>query len=189
MTSRAPSRRHFSGVVLCLALVAPAVGAAEPIETRVERNGTVLQVSSTGTATAPLAACYATLADLDHLADFVPGLKSSRVVSPPGAPIELHQVGEARAGPFGVTLDVTLAVHLDPPHHISFHRLAGNLQQMTGSWTVSGDESRCRIEYRATMEPDFWVPPLIGPMLMRKQVNAQVAGVLAEISRRASRKP
>ena len=32
------------------------------------------------------------------------------------------------------------------------------------------------------MEPDFWVPPLIGPMLMRREVADQMAGVLAEIA-------
>jgi carbon monoxide dehydrogenase subunit G len=169
--------------------VAPAIGAAGPIETRVERDGSALQVRSTIEASAPALTCYATLADLDHLAEFVPGLKSSRVVSPPDSPIELHQVGEARAGPFGVTLDVTLAVRLEPPHRIEFRRVAGNLAQMQGSWAVSGDDQGCRIEYRATMQPDFWVPPLLGPMLMRREVDAQMAGVLAEISRRALRTP
>lgn len=173
--------------VLLAALLSPAGLAAAPIETHVERVGSVLQVSSTLEASAPALTCYTTIADLDHLAEFVPGLRSSRIVSPPGAPIELHQVGEARAGPFGVTLDVTLAVRLDPPHHIEFRRVAGNLSQMQGSWTVSGDDRTCRIEYRAVMQPDFWVPPLIGPMLMRREVGDQMAGVLAEIARRALR--
>lgn len=176
-------------VVLALVLAAPAAGGAEPIQTRVVRNGTALEVTSTGAVAAPMLTCYATLADLDHLAEFVPGLKSCRIVSPPGAPLEVHQVGEARAGPFGVTIDVVLAMRLDAPHRVEFRRLAGNLRQMEGSWTVSGDAAGCRIEYRATMEPDFWVPPLLGPMLMRREVSAQMAGVLAEISRRALRTP
>jgi len=173
--------------VLLAALLSPAAGAAGPIETRVERDGSALQVRATLEASAPALTCYATIADLDHLAEFVPGLRSSRIVSPPGAPIELHQVGEARAGPFGVTLDVTLAVRLDPPRQIEFQRVAGNLARMQGSWTVSGDDRSCRIEYRATMEPDFWVPPLLGPMLMQREVAEQMAGVRAEISRRALR--
>lgn len=181
----AEARRWIAA--LFLVPVALAAGAAEPIQTRVERTGTVLQVTSTGSVAAPVATCYATLTDVEHLAEFVPGLKSCRIVSPPGAPIEVHQVGEAKAGPFGVTLDVVLAIGLNPPHQIEFRRLAGNLTQMEGSWTVSGDETSCRIEYRAAMEPDFWVPPLIGPMLMRRQVDEQVAGVLAEIAGRASR--
>jgi ribosome-associated toxin RatA of RatAB toxin-antitoxin module len=174
---------------LLLALVAPAAGVAGPVATQVEHEGDGLRVTSTLEAGAPAATCFATIADLDHLAEFVPGLKTSRIVSPPGAPIELHQVGEARAGPFGVTLDVTLAVHLDPPRLIEFRRVAGNLARMQGTWTVSGSDHDCRIEYRAALEPAFWGPPLIGPLLMRRQVDEQMAGILAEIARRAARTP
>ncbi|HEX9206838.1 MAG TPA: SRPBCC family protein [Steroidobacteraceae bacterium] len=180
----------------CLALLCvftavrvQAADPAEPIDTRVEREGPLLQVTSTLGSQASALTCYETLADFDHLSEFVPGLKTSRIVSPPGAPVELHQVGEAKAGFFRVALDVTLAIQLDPPHRIEFRRLAGNLTRMEGSWSVSGDATGCRIDYRATMDPEFWVPPLIGPMLMREEVNEQMAGVLAEIARRARRTP
>lgn len=176
--------RRFA--ILLAALATSAAFAADAVTTRVERDGGVLHVSSNLTAAARASTCYATVADLDHLAEFVPGLRSSKVVSPPGVPIELRQVGEARAGPFGVTLDVTLAVRLDPPRTIEFRRIAGNLAQMQGSWTVSGDDTGCRVEYRAVMEPEFWVPPLIGPVLMRREIDEQMAGVLAEIVRRES---
>ena len=178
-------RQVLGAAALLLALTALDAGAAAPIATDVELDGSGLQVRATLEAVAPATTCFATIADLDHLGEFVPGLRSSRIVSLPGAPIELHQVGEARAGPFGVTLDVTLAVRMDPPRLIEFRRIAGNLARMQGTWTVSGDERNCRIEYRAELEPDFWVPPLIGPLLMRREVDEQMAGVLAEISRRA----
>jgi ribosome-associated toxin RatA of RatAB toxin-antitoxin module len=171
-------------VVTIAAWLLPATVVAGGVTTQVEREDSVLHVRSTLTAEASPANCYATIADLDHLADFVPGLRSSTIVSPPGMPIELRQVGEARAGPFGVTLDVTLAVRLEAPRQIEFRRIAGNLLQMEGSWTVTGSGQGCMVEYRAMMEPDFWVPPLIGPLLMRNKVDEQMAAVLAEIERR-----
>jgi ribosome-associated toxin RatA of RatAB toxin-antitoxin module len=173
-------------VGLLFVLAAPVTGLAGPITTEVDRDDDGLLVKSSIEANAPAATCFDTIADLDHLAEFVPGLKVSRIVSPPGAPIELHQVGEAKAGPFGVTLDVTLAVSLDPPRLIEFRRIAGNLDRMQGSWSVSGDDRTCRIDYHAALQPAFWVPPLVGPMMMRRQVDEQMAGVLAEITRRAS---
>jgi hypothetical protein len=173
--------------VTMVAWVMPAAVVAGEVTAQVEREGRVLQVRSTFTAESSPGICYGTIADLDHLADFVPGLRSSRIVSSPGAPIELRQIGEARAGPFGVTLDVTLAVELEPPSRITFRRIAGNLLQMEGSWTVSGSEQGCVVEYRAAMEPDFWLPPLIGPVLLRRKVDEQMAGVLAEIVRREIR--
>jgi ribosome-associated toxin RatA of RatAB toxin-antitoxin module len=162
---------------------APAEGA---LEAKVTREGRVMHVQASLGTGAPASLCYAVLADFDRLEDFVPGLVSSEVVSAPGQPILLRQVGEASAGPFDYTLDVTLAVRETPPRLIEFERTDGNLRQMKGSWTVTGDAHRCDVAYRADMEPAFWVPPLIGPMLMRNRVETQLAGVLAEIHRRAA---
>ena len=153
------------------------------------REGRVLHVKATLGADAPSRLCYAVLADFDRLEEFVPGLISSDVLSAPGEPIVLHQVGEASAGPFDYTLDVTLAVHERPPVRIEFERTDGNLRQMKGSWSVAGDTTHCDIEYLADIEPAFWVPPLIGPMLMRNQVETQLEGVLQEIHRRAATGP
>lgn len=177
------ARRAF--LLLALVLGGRAL-AGSGIQTDVERDGQVLQVRSTMAADAPADTCYAVLADFDRLAEFVPGLKSSRVVSRPGEPVRLHQVGTASAAFFHVTLDVTLAVTTDPPRSITFTRVSGNLLKMQGGWSVRGDATHCDIVYHADMQPDFWVPPLVGPRLMRHQVDEQMAGVLAEIARRAS---
>ncbi|HEX6572062.1 MAG TPA: SRPBCC family protein, partial [Steroidobacteraceae bacterium] len=166
--------------------VAPSGARADDtLETDVTREGRVLHVRATLGADAPATLCYAVLADFDRLDDFVPGLISSDVLSAPGEPIVLHQVGEASAGPFDYTLDVTLAVREHPTERIEFERVEGNLRQMKGSWTVAGDATHCDIAYLAEIEPAFWVPPLIGPVLMRNRVEKQLEGVLQEVRRRA----
>jgi hypothetical protein len=182
MSSATPFAR-FLGALWCLAGVA---AQAEPsVATTVEHEGTLLKVRSVLAADAAPETCYAVLADLDHLADFVPQMKSSRVISAPGEPIRLRQVGDASAGPFHYTIDVTLAVKTDPPRRLEFERVAGNMSQMRGSWNVSGTGAHCEIRYEADLDPDFWVPPLIGPRLMRSQVDEQMHGILDEIERRS----
>jgi hypothetical protein len=116
-------------------------------------------------------------------------MRASRIISAPGAPIRLHQVGVASAGFFKVTIDVTLDVKEAPPNRLQFERVAGNMDQMRGSWNITGDATRCEIQYDADLEPAFWVPPLIGPRLMRRQVDEQMHGVLAEIERRSNAAP
>ena len=162
----------------------PVAVDAHPLEVAVERDGSLLQVRASLRVAAPAATCFAVLADYDRLETFIPDMVSSDVVSPPGQPIRLRQVGKAGVGPFQFTLDVTLAVTEHPPDRIDFDRVAGNLQQMRGGWVVAGDSTRCGITYRADIEPAFWVPPLIGPKLMRDQVDAQLRGLATEILRR-----
>jgi ribosome-associated toxin RatA of RatAB toxin-antitoxin module len=178
--------------ILCIAsltwallLPSRAAPAADSITATVDRDHSLLQIRSTILASAPASTCYAVLADFNRLPEYVPDLKSSRIVSAPGEPVRLHQVGVASVALFKVTLDVTLNVKEIPPRRLEFDRVAGNLRQMRGSWNVTGDGGHCEIQYDAEIEPAFWVPPLIGPRLMQGQVVDQMQGLLAEIERRA----
>jgi ribosome-associated toxin RatA of RatAB toxin-antitoxin module len=172
----------------CLALLLGAglpARAASPIALQVERAGAQLQVRATVDAQAPAELCYAVIADFDRLAEFIPDLQSSRIVSSAGQPLRLRQVGETRLGLSKYAVDVTLAVTVDPPRRIDFRRVDGNLVLMEGSWQVGGDARRCTVDYHADLQPSFWIPPLVGPLIVRRQVERQLAGLLAEIERRA----
>jgi ribosome-associated toxin RatA of RatAB toxin-antitoxin module len=168
--------------ILPLCVVA---GIATAADTNVARSGSSFQVRATIDADASAELCYAVLADFDRLSDFIPGMQSSRIVSPPGEPLLLRQVGRTKVAISEYTFDVTLAVAVDPPREITFRRVAGNFRRMDGGWRVSGDMARCRIDYRADIEPGFWVPPLVGPLIMRSQVARQIEGLESEIARRA----
>jgi len=172
----------------CLALLLAAAlpaRAAGPIALQVERAGAELQVRATVEAQAPAELCYSVIADFDRLAEFIPDLQSSRIVSSAGQPLRLRQVGETRLGLSKYAVDVTLALTVDPPRRIDFRRVDGNLVLMEGSWQVGGDARRCTVDYHADLQPSFWIPPLVGPLIVRRQVERQLAGLLAEIERRA----
>ena len=183
--SAAIRRAYVLAMLVVVAAPPVAAVASDPIGTTVQKEGRLLEVRSTFGTDAPAATCYEVLADFEHLAEFVPGLRTSRIVSPTGAPLRLHQVGVARAGFFSVTLDVTLDVRVEPPQRVLFDRVAGNLRQMRGSWTVAGDTRHCVVQYEAEIEPAFWVPPFVGPLLMRNQVEEQMTALVAEMGRRS----
>jgi ribosome-associated toxin RatA of RatAB toxin-antitoxin module len=159
-------------------------GTAAGSDTDVGRRGSTYQVHATIEAAASIDLCFAVLTDFDRLAEFIPGMLSSRIISPPGEPLRLRQSGQTRLAFSEYTFDVTLAVELEAPREIRFRRVAGSLQRMEGRWQVAGDATRRTIDYQADIEPGLWVPPLIGPLLMRSQVARQVEGLESEIERR-----
>jgi ribosome-associated toxin RatA of RatAB toxin-antitoxin module len=171
--------------LLCFLPLLVGAGVAAAADTDVGRAGSSFEIRATVDADASVDLCYAVLADFDRLSDFIPGMQSSRVVSRPGEPLLLRQVGRTKVAFSEYSFDVTLAVTVDPPHEITFRRVAGNLQRMDGGWRIAGDTAHCRIEYRADIEPGFWVPPLLGPLIMRGQVARQLEGLESEIARRA----
>jgi ribosome-associated toxin RatA of RatAB toxin-antitoxin module len=172
-----------------LALITTWASASASNRVDVERVDSVVRIDATIHARASAELCYSVMTDFDHLADFLPGLQSSRIVSLPGEPLRLRQVGRSVLGFPILAVDVTLAVILDPPREFTFMKITGNLRQMRGTWRFTGGTTECAIDYHAEIEPDFWVPPLIGPLLIKQQVRAQAKALVAEIHRRAQATP
>jgi hypothetical protein len=123
------------------------------------------------------------------------GLIATSASASASTPVEVERVDsvvrvsatiEARASP---GLCFSVLTDFDPPHEFKFTKVAGNLRQMRGRWHVAGDTTHCTIDYRAEIEPDFWIPPLIGPLLIKQQVREQVDALVVEIHRRAQVAP
>lgn len=159
-------------------------GLAAARDVEVRRVGVAFEVRASIEAPAPVELCYSVLTDFDRIADFVPDMRSSRIVSPPGAPLLLRQTGRTRAAFVVRSFDVTLAIELEAPSRIVFRRVAGNLERLDGAWQISGARG-CRIDYLAVLAPGTWVPPIVGPALLRSQVRRQLEGLEREIERRA----
>ena len=56
-------------------------------------------------------------------------------------------------------------------------------------WQVSAAETGTRIHYTTTLEPDFWVPPVIGPWLMKQKMQSEAKRTLLAIERLTRDKP
>jgi hypothetical protein len=188
--------------LLATAAALPALAAANqrgasatasglpPAEVRVQSEVNMLYVNASVAAPAPAAACYAVLTDYERLPEFVPGMRSSRVVSQPGEMLKVEQVGAGGPVWLGITVRTVLGLTLTPPAagvegRIDFGSYGGNLRQMYGSWVVR--RGGWRLPHRLprdTWSRDFPVPALIGPFLMRRQIEGQLDAIAREITRR-----
>jgi ribosome-associated toxin RatA of RatAB toxin-antitoxin module len=150
----------------------------------VERAADGFAITACAATDAPAELIWQVLTDFDHLSDFVPDMRVSRVVSSPGEPLRVQQHGIAQVLFFRRLIDVVFAIELDPMRTVKFRAVAGDLRRMEGQWRVLPAHQSCRIEYRAFGIPAFWVPPLFDRALMRAQVRGQFNGVIGEIRRR-----
>lgn len=158
-----------------------------PWETTVAvvRNGDVFEIEAQTRVTAGRDAAWAVLTDYDGYAEFVPGMTSSRHLS--DQPLRI-----AQEGVFGVLflrkrIYSTLVVQEDPPSAIRFHSVAGNLRRLETEVRLAQDGDKIIVNYLSTIEPDFWVPPLIGTSIVRRGIRAKLQAVAEEIDRRVAR--
>lgn len=159
-----------------------ATGAAPDVQ--LDRNGSRFAVRSESYVAASAAVAWQVLSDYDHLAEFVPDLRVSRVISAPGQPLLVEQSGEAGFLVFRFSVDVVLEIEEAAPQRLGFRAIRGNMRSMQGEWRIEPSAPGIRLVYTADLEPLFWVPPLLGPAVMRRDIAAQIGGVVREIERR-----
>lgn len=176
---------------------ASAPAAAQPREPRFELNvervdgaegDKAYQVTSSGTVQATPALVWRVLTDYDHLADYLPNLKSTRVVSRTGGKVILEQVGAARFLFFSQTIRLVVQVDERTPDRIDIELIEGDMKAFRARWELSPlagatGTTGTRVAYSATIVPKFDVPGIIGTSVVRKDIARMMAAVLSRVDR------
>lgn len=182
--------RGTASLAIPLLWFALATAAAPPafeprISVYVDRSSDGVAVDTRALLPVPPRVVWDVLTDYNRIAAFVPGLKVSRLLSGAGEPLLLEQKGGINFAVFSFDIDVVARVEELPFHTIRFESVGGNMREMRGEWNVEdlGDGSRLR--YRLHVVPGFWVPPVVGPAVIRRNFVEQFDALTREMMRRA----
>jgi hypothetical protein len=166
------------------AVVAPAIRATRDV--KVDRHGSEIWVDARAEVAAAVAQTWSTLVDYDRLAEFIPDMAFSHIRARNGSTAVVEQQGRASFGPFRQSFRLVLAVEEWPGESIHATALDGDFRNFDARYDLEAiDRLRTRIRYRATLEPNAGVPPLIGLAVMRSVIRRQFEAMLGEIERRA----
>jgi ribosome-associated toxin RatA of RatAB toxin-antitoxin module len=182
-----PRRDQNSGRALALGLLlalAPAARAAEELSVEATRHEGALRVLCRAVLEAPAELVWQTLTDYDRLAEFIPGMRRSRVIERHGPVALVEQSGEARFLMFKFPIEVTLASVERPPHEIEATLVKGNLQRLQGTYRIAPQRgARIALTWTGIVVPAE-MPPLLGEIVMRGNIEEQFRGMVREIERR-----
>ena len=157
----------------------------EPYGTSVEvsRSEDIFIIEAVSRITAGRDEAWAVLTDYTGYVHFVPGMTVSRRVS--DEPLRIEQHGEFGMMFFSKQVHATLEVTETPPSRIYFHSLEGNLRTLETRVDIDVDGEYVVLTYRSVIEPDFWIPPLIGTPIMRSFIRKRLEAVAEEVIWRA----
>lgn len=173
----------YALLVLFLLMTSPAV--SQPL-VKVDQSGDdTIDIQADALVAAPVAVVWGTLTDYEHLANFIPDMHSSSIVSAPDAPLLVKQEGAASFLGYHFPINVTLEIDAAPPDRVRFRSISGNVRDMEGSYLLEGMGAATHLHYEAHLRPDFWVPALIGTAVMQGEITRQFEGLIAEILRRS----
>jgi ribosome-associated toxin RatA of RatAB toxin-antitoxin module len=169
---------------ILLVVWAAGAGAAEDFSVETTRRGTAVEVSAYAVIEADYAIVWGTLTDYDRLAEFVPGMRASRIVRRSSADLIVEQRGESRFLFFVVPIEVTVRATARPPHAIDVRLLKGSLKRLEGGYRIEpAGAGRIALRWQGLVEPES-LPPLLGELLMRSSIRDQFGGMVREIERR-----
>lgn len=171
----------------CCALLfscAGAAQAADEISVEATRREEALEVVCRVMLEAPLDLVWQTLTDYNRLAEFIPGMRRSRVVERRGAVAVIEQSGEAGFLFLSFPIEVTLASTERPPYALEVSMLKGNLKRLDGAYRIEPQrEGRIMLTWTGIVEA-LSMPPLLGELVMRSNIEDQFRGMVHEIERR-----
>jgi ribosome-associated toxin RatA of RatAB toxin-antitoxin module len=157
--------------------------AAEP-EIRIDRDNDAFRIDASLLVEAHHHIAWQVLTDYNNLAAFVPGLRTSRIISAPGEPLVLRQTGQAGFLAFTFPVEFVARLMETPLEAIRFEAVCGNLERNSGAWRIEARDDMTRVNYRAEIVPGFWVPALIGVAVMGQDVRSKLVAIAAEMRRR-----
>lgn len=178
-------RARVTGLIVAWTFCVSITAMAQQVSVATSARDGVVTVKASAEMQVDPRMVWDVISDYDHLAEFIPDMKSSRVVQRDGDTVIVEQTGEFGFLFFRQPITVRLLVVEYPTRRILAHALGGNLREMEGRYELENlPAGAVRLLYKGRVVPDFPVPPIIGTMLMRSELSRQFTAMVKEIMRR-----
>jgi len=177
----------------CALLAVPLPGRAGGVlDSSVSYDAGVYSLAIEARIDAPAAMVYRLITDYDHLHDINPAVRESRILRTDGPEkCRIHVV--TRVCVLFYCRDITQIQDMvqSPGYRIEATILPeySDFRRGRAQWRLTPEGDATVMHFRAELEPDFFMPPLIGPWLIRRQMASQITEIVMIIEARHHRNP
>jgi hypothetical protein len=165
-------RRRGIAAGLAALLVAAAASTATIESIDVEHAHGVYSLHAETRLTASPEAIQAVLTDYDRFGRISSVYKEYGYLEPQpdGTPTFFTRMEGCLIKFFCKSMTRVELLEVNTPHHIRTVTLPdeSDFKHSISEWFIEEDEAGTRMVYTLEMEPDFWVPPLIGPAYLKR---------------------
>ena len=164
--------------LLCLTLFFPGVlQAGAVLDSNVSRDGNSYSLSITARVEATPAQVYRSITDFSNLPAINPSIEEGSVLENEGNRRRVRSVIKVCILVFCKRVERVQDVFLIDAHTVVAVIVpgAGDFRAGKARWSISTDDGATRLLFSETFEPDFWVPPVIGPWLIERKLVREVA--------------
>lgn len=179
----------FLGLLMALiafsfSAIAQTTAPVDDHDVHVERSGNKFTVDMVAHAPVSANRAWDVLTDFEHMPAFVNNLTSSQVLERRPDYLRVSQKGRGDFGPFARTFESEREIFLTPQREIRAQGTGVGVRRMQSLMKIDTEPDGVRLTYHAEVEPDFWMPPLIGPAFVRHETAEQFSAMIREMLRR-----
>ena len=165
-------------LLVVLLLLPTALLAGEILASSVSHDGAVYTLSVTARIDTPLDMVYRSMTDFDNLAAINPAIEESELLATPAADTRrVRSVIKVCILVFCKRVEQIQDVTLLHDYAIEAVILpqGGDFRSGLAYWQLTASGVSTEMLFTNTFEPDFWVPPVIGPWLIKRKLVREVA--------------
>ena len=128
---------------------------AATIAVDAHRQGDMIEVHASAQLQATSETAWRVLTAYDRYPDFIPDLRTSRIVARLGTIVTVEQSGDARVGKLPVPMDITFEIVESPPRGLQSRAISGSLRALQSSYTLTPGAIGVRLDYVGKIATGF----------------------------------
>jgi len=152
--------------------------AGDILASSVSHQGAAYTLSVTARIDAPIDTVYRSITDFDNLAAINPAIEESQLLDVPRVDTRrVRSVIKVCILMFCKRVELVQDVTLLQDYAIEAVTLpqGGDFRSGVAHWQLTASGDATEMLFTNTFEPDFWVPPVIGPWLIKRKLIREVA--------------
>jgi carbon monoxide dehydrogenase subunit G len=177
-------RRWLALGLLVQAFQAAAADSPYVRSVAVTRDGDSYVCEAVLFAPVPQALAWEVLTDVDHMVDWVPNLRESRVLKREGDVAFIEQVGLAQFGFLSFTFTTERRLEMSRPVSISAVQIRGDARRYNSLLRLSPEAAGTRLAYRAEFEPGLLAALVLSREFFEHEIGEQFTAMIGEMVRR-----
>lgn len=179
-------KRLAAACALAIMVAAAPCANSATIAVSAERQGDTIDIQASASLQADAETAWRVLTAYDRYTDFIPDLRTSRVVARRGATVTVEQSGDARVWLVPIPLDITFEVVESPPGGLRSHAISGSLRTLESSYVLTPTAPGVRLDYVGHIAPGFEFFGAIELYAVKQNVARQFQALVDEIEGRSA---
>lgn len=176
--------RRWLGLALLVATLACHAAPAAIRSIRVVHDGATYVCDVDMLVPVPSLVAWSVLTDFDHMAQWVPNVRLSRVLQRGDAAVTVEQRGVVKSGVAGFPYATERRVELHPRTAIHATQTKGSLQRVESLMLLEPDGASTHLTYHLELVPSRLAGAILSVHTMEQELAEQFGAIIGEMMRR-----